>query len=241
LLASTNPAVAAYDPAFAYEIAILIQDGVRRMVEAEENLIMYLTVHNEAHVHPAAPKGVREGVLQGLYCYKPAAKKRKLRAQLLGSGSIICEVLRAQELLEKDYRVAADVWSATSYSELRREALSCERWNTLHPESTPRVPRVAQILEGVQGPVIAASDNMMAVPDQIARWVPGGMFSLGTDGFGRSDTRPALRRHFEIDAEHIVIATLKRLSDQGAVPASTVAKAIADLGVDAEKPDPAAA
>ena len=241
LLASTNPNVRSYDPAFAYEIAVIVQHGLDVMFAKEQDRIFYITVHNEAYAQPPMPEGVEAGVLAGLYRFRTASVAHPLRAQLLGSGAIMMEVLRAQDLLASRFGVAADVWSATSYCELRREALSCERWNTLHPTDEPRVPVVATILDDLEGPILAASDGMMAVPDQIARWVPGGLYSLGTDGFGRSDTRSTLRRHFEIDAEHIAVATLKRLADLGSLPPERVVEAVEAFGIDPGKPDPATA
>ena len=241
LIASAHSACVAYDPAFAYEIAVIFQEGLDRMYVRQEDCFYYVTVQNEAYPMPAMPEGARQGILDGLYLLRKAPEARKQRAQLLGSGSILRQVMRAQELLAERYDVAADVWSATSYSELRRDALACERWSTLHPTETARAPRVETILAGAQGPIVAASDSMKAVPDQIARWVPGGLTSLGTDGFGRSDTRQSLRRHFEVDAECIVVAVLKRLADAGSIDAAVVARAIHDLGIDPEKADPARA
>ncbi len=245
LLASTNPAVRAYDPAFAYEIALIIQEGIEAMHGRGEDVIYYVTVHNEAYVQPPMPEGAAENILQGLYKFKAgkkATKKNKLhRAHLLGSGSLIHEVLRAQTLLEEKFGVSADVWCATSYSELRREALSCERWNTLHPTDEAKVPALNRILGDLDGPAVAASDNMCAIPDQIARWVPGGLLTFGTDGFGRSDTRAALRRHFEIDAEHLAVGVLRRLADAGTIDRQVVADAIATLGLTPDNPDPATA
>ena len=240
LIASAHPHCRAYDPAFAFEIAVIMQDGLRRMMREGEDCFYYITVQNEAYPMMAMPDGVAEGILAGLYPLRPATAPRTHRAQLLGSGSILLQVLRAQELLAERWDVAADVWSAPSYTELRREALACERWNLLHPEAPARVPRVAQILEGAVGPVVAASDYLAAVPDQIARWVPG-LHTLGTDGFGRSDTRPVLRRHFEVDAEFVVLATLKALADRGELAPAVVSEAIAALGIDPEKPNPATA
>ncbi len=241
LMASTNPAVVAYDPAYAFEIALVVQKGIERMHKDHEDVIYYVTVHNETYVQPPMPDGVAQDVLDGIYLLKPAAKKTKLRAQLFGSGSILNEVLRAQEMLAEKWKVSADVWSATSYSQLRRDAMSCERWNIMHPVDKPRIPNVTRILGDLQGPVVAASDNMCAVPDQIARWVPGGMLSFGTDGFGRSDTRAALREHFEVNAEHIALGVLKRLADLGEIKPTVVAKAVKSMGLDADKPDPATA
>ena len=242
LLAATNPGVVSYEPAYAYELAVIIQRGLERMHRDLEDVIYYVSVHNEAYAQPAMPEGSGPGILAGLYRYRGSehASKRGLRVQLFGSGSLLPEVVRAADMLAEGFDVAADVWSATSYSELRREAMICERWNLHHPDVEQRVPRVVQLLADAEGPVVATSDNMSAVPHQIAPWVPG-MISLGTDGFGRSDTRKALRRHFEIDAEHVVLSSLKALADRGQLERAEVAEAIATLGLDPEQLDPALA
>ncbi len=239
LLASTVPCVVAYDPAFAYELATIVRNGLRRMYEQQEDIFHYITIQNETYLMPAMPEGVEDGILRGLYPFRRAPDARAHSATLIGSGSILREVLRAQEILARDYDVAADVFSATSYMLLRREALECERWNMLHPEQPSRVPFVSSVLQHVHGPVIAASDWMKAIPDQIARWVPVPFHTLGTDGFGMSDTREALRRHFEIDAESIVAATLWELARAGRVDRAAVARAVRDLGLDPDKLDPA--
>jgi len=240
ILASTIPNLVTYDPAFAYEIAVILQDGIKRMYKDRENIFYYVTIGNENYPQPAMPKGSREGILKGLYKYAEGKLESKngVKAHLFGSGSILRQGLRAQEILESKYHVRTDVWSATSYKELRREALASERWNMLHPDQTARKPYVTELLGKEQGAFIAVSDNMKLVPDQIARWVPGGLFSLGTDGYGRSDTRAAVRRFFEIDAESIVIAALYQLSHQGLIKANQVSKAIKELGVDPAKVDP---
>ena len=239
LHASTIPNLMAYDPAFAYELAIIIQDGIKRMYANREDIFYYITVGNENYPQAAMPRGAGKGILKGLYKFMASKIKDKKapRAHLLGSGSILREALRAQEILEKKYKISTDVWSATSYKELRRDALAAERWNMLHPDQNPRKPYITELLEKETGVFIASSDNMKAIPDQVARWIPG-LFTLGTDGFGRSDTRESTRRFFEIDAESIVIATLFRLVQQGSVKAATAKKAIKDLGVDPEKADP---
>ena len=187
---------------------------------------------------PAMPSGCEAGVLSGLYLYRSAVQEAKHRAQLFGSGVVLHQALRAQEILAERYDVAADVWSATSYVQLRNEALAVERWNRLHPGEPARVPYVTRVLENAPGPVIASSDYLKAVPDLVARWIPRPFVPLGTDGFGRSDTREALRRHFEIDAEHIVVATLGALARQGQIEHGVVQRAIQDLGVDPERIDP---
>ncbi len=240
LLASTIPNLITYDPAYAYEIAVIIQDGLRRMFKDREDIFYYITVGNENYPQGAMPKGSKEGILKGLYKINPSvyADKDWPHAQLFGSGSILKETLRAQEILEKKYKISTDVWSATSYKELRREALAVERWNMLNPAKAPRKAYITSILEKEKGVFIASSDYMKMVPDQIARWVPGGLFTLGTDGFGRSDTRESTRRFFEIDAESIVIATLSRLAGQKKITTAKVSKAITDLGINPDKADP---
>ena len=238
LLASTNPSVLSYEPAFAYEIATIVRDGLHRMWEGGEDLIYYLTLQNEPYPQPKRPEGVDEGILRGLYPFREAAEERTHRAQILGSGSIINEALRAQALLAEHHDVAADVWSATSYQTLRHDALEAERWNRLHPGEPRRQPFVTELLEPHPGPVVAVSDWMRAVPDQIARWVPQPYLSLGTDGFGRSDHRPALRRFFEIDAEHVVVATLAALAEMDEVKPEQVAEAIERYELDPERAAP---
>ena len=238
VLASTVPNVMAYDPAFAYEVATIVRDGLKRMYVDGEDIFYYLTLYNEDYPMPAMPSGAEEGILRGLYLYRSAVQQARHRAQLFGSGPILRHALRAQELLAERWEVAADVWSVTSYGRLRAEALETERWNRLHPGEKPRVPYVTRQLESAPGPVVAASDFMKAVPDMIARWVRPPYLPLGTDGFGRSDTRDALRRHFEIDAEHIVAATLSSLAAQGEIPPATVRRAFQDLGLDPEAPEP---
>jgi pyruvate dehydrogenase E1 component len=242
VLALPVPNCLAYDPAFAYEIAIIIQDGIKRMYVDGESIFYYLTVTNEPLPMPEMPHGkdVRSGILKGMYRFKPsAAKDAKTRAQLFGSGTIMFEVLKAQQILEQNYGVAADVWSVTSYKELYRDANDCERWNLLHPGQAPRVPYVTQVLKDAPGPFIAASDYMKVLPESIAQWVPGRLVSLGTDGFGRSENRAALRNFFEVDAKHIVLATLHALARENRIPIETVQKAVKDLGIDPEKPNPA--
>ncbi len=243
VLGSTVPNMLCYDPAFAYELAIIVQDGIRRMYQEQEAVFYYLTVENEPYAMPAMPKGkgVREGILKGMYKFKPSAMKpTKLRAQLLGSGAIMNEVLKAQEMLEK-YKVSADVWSVTSYGELRRDGLAAERWNRLHPGSKPRVPYVTKCLAGEEGVVVAASDYMKVLPDGLYKWVPQGIESLGTDGFGRSESREALRDHFEVDARHIVFATLSALARTGKIKIDVVKAAMKDMKIAPHKQDPASA
>jgi pyruvate dehydrogenase E1 component len=239
VLASTIPNLLCYDPAFAYELAVIIRDGLRRMYRDREDIFYYITLYNENYAMPAMPAGVEEGILRGLYKFKAAPEgPARPRIHLLGSGALLREALRAQELLAERYQVAADVWSATSYKELRREALEVERWNMLHPDAEPRRPHVETLFAGDDAPIVAVSDYLKAVPDQIARWLPGRMLALGTDGFGRSDTREALRRFFEVDAESIAVAALTQLARRGQVERGLIGRAIAELGIDPEKPDP---
>jgi pyruvate dehydrogenase E1 component len=239
VLATTVPNVVAYDPAYAYEIAVIIQDGLRRMYVENEPVFYYLTVYNEDYAMPAMPAGAADGILQGMHKVSSRdVAKSNIRAQLLGSGPILRQVLAAQEILADEYKIASDVWSVTSYKELRREALQVERWNLLHPAEKPRMGYVEKMLAGCAGPFVAASDYMRLVPEQIAKWVPGRLVTLGTDGFGRSDGREELRRHFEVDAPHIVFATLSTLARQGEIDKKTVQKAVKSLGIDTEKIDP---
>ena len=235
LIASTIPSLLAYDPAFGFEVATIIADGLHRMYEKGEDLFYYLTLYNEKYPMPPMPEGCREGILKGLYKFRAAPEKTKLRAQIFGSGPIINQALRAQTILAEQYGVAADVWSATNYKWLRTDALEARRWNMLHPTEKPKKSYLETLLEGEQGPFIAVSDNMKIVPDQIAPWVPGGLMTLGTDGFGRSDTRANLRRFFEVDAELTVIATLYALAEKGALEKKIVEQAIKDLNVAPEK------
>ena len=241
VIALTVPNCKAYDPAYAYELGVIIEDGIKRMYGDGEGVFYYLTVMNEQYEMPPMPEGagVREGIIKGLYKFRSApALKTKARAQLIGSGAILNEVVKAQGLLEK-YGVAADVWSATSYNELYRDGHRVERWNLLHPEETARVPYVTACLANTQGIVVAASDYLKSQPDMIARWVGKPMITLGTDGFGRSEDRVSLRNHFEVDARHIAAATLSALSRDKQVDAKTVAQAFADLQIDGDKVDPA--
>jgi pyruvate dehydrogenase E1 component len=239
LLASTNPAIEAYDPAFAFEVAAIVRDGLRRMWADGEDLIYYLALYNENQPMPPMPEGAAEGVIEGLYRWAPAPDGSALRASILFSGTANLAARAAQAELAEHYGVAVDLWSATSYKRLREEALSAERWNRLHPSAPPRTPRVTELLEG-EGPIVAVTDFLKAVPDQIARWVPEGrrFVPLGTDGFGRSDTRDALRHHFETDAGHVVVATLAALAADGIIEPKVVEDAIDRYDVDAEAVDP---
>ncbi|MEM6808078.1 MAG: pyruvate dehydrogenase (acetyl-transferring), homodimeric type [Pseudomonadota bacterium] len=237
VLMSTIPNCRAYDPAYAYELAVIIQDGLKRMFAEQENVFYYITTMNENYVQPEMPEGVHEGILNGIYPLRHGGNG-KVRAQLFGSGTILREVLAAAEMLEADFRIPSDVWSVTSYNELRRECLEVERWNQLHPDDEPRKSYLDTALAGRSGPFVAATDYMKIVPDQIQRWIPGTFISLGTDGFGRSDSRKAVREFFEVDRRYIVVTTLKALADEGALDQSTVAEAIEKYGIDPDRPDP---
>jgi len=231
LLAATLPNVKAYDPAFAFEVATIVREGMRRMYRENEDIFYYLTLYNQDYSQPPKPGDVDDGILKGLYLYRGAVAQAKRRAQILGSGVILLQALRAQEILAEKYDVAADVWSATSYLELRRDAMNCERWNRLHPTEPRRVPYVTKCLENAAGPVISVSDYVKLVPDMVSRWIPRPFVSLGADGFGRSDTREALRRFFEIDAEHVVVAVLSALAQSGEIEPGVVNRAIQEFGI----------
>ena len=237
VLASTVPTCATYDPAYAYEIAVIVQDGIRRMYQENEDLFYYIAIYNEFYPQPAMPEGCREGILKGIYKFR--AGNAPAQAQLFGSGPILNEALKAQEMLRDKYGIETDVWSVTSYNELRREALATERWNRLHPAEAPRVPYINQVIDGEPGPIIVSSDYMKIVPDQLSPWLPGRLVTLGTDGFGRSENREHLRRFFEINAESIVCATLSRLARDGKLDANRAAAAFGELGVPTEVGDPA--
>jgi pyruvate dehydrogenase E1 component len=235
--ASTVPNCVSYDPTFAYELAVIIHDGMRRMYVEQQRVFYYITVMNENYAQPPLPKGTEEGILKGMYRLQTGGKG-KVRATLFGSGTILRECLAAAQILEKDYGVPADIFSVTSFSELRREALECERHNLLNPQAAAKVPYVSTCLKDVDGPIVAATDYMRVVPDQIRQWVDKRYVTLGTDGYGRSDSRAALRRHFEVDRNFIVVATLKALADEGKIDRATVGKAITALGIDPAKADP---
>ncbi|HEV7800114.1 MAG TPA: pyruvate dehydrogenase (acetyl-transferring), homodimeric type, partial [Burkholderiales bacterium] len=239
LLASTIPNCLSYDPTFGYELAVIIQDGMRRMYQEQEDVYYYITVMNENYAHPPMPEGVEKGILKGMYLLSEGkAKKGQPKVQLMGSGTILREVIAGAELL-KEFGIAADIWSATSFNLLRREGLAAERWNLLHPEAERRASYVEQCLKDRAGPVIAATDYMKTFVDQIRPFVPARNFvALGTDGFGRSDTRKALRGFFEVDRRYVAIAAMKALADEEALPRSKVTEAIKQFGIDPEKPDP---
>ena len=242
LMAATIPNCISYDPTFAYELAVIIQEGLRRMVQNQEDVYYYITLMNENYTHPALPKGAEAGILKGLYNFSQSKAKGKeakdMQVQLMGSGVILREVIAAAEMLEKDWGIAADVWSATSFTELRREGLDCERWNMLNPEKPQRINYIAQCLKDAKGPVIASTDYMKSFAEQIQRFVPNKFVALGTDGYGRSDSREALRDFFEVDRRYVVLAALKALSDEGKLPASTVAEAVKKYNLDSNKPNP---
>jgi len=240
VLSSTVPTCHSYDPAYVYEIAVIVQDGIRRMYQEGEDRFYYITLYNEDYAMPEMPPGIEEGILRGIYQYRPAAQGQAV-VQLFGSGSILNEALRAQEILANKYAVPANVWSLTSYNELRRDALAVERWNRLHPAETEKRPHILTALDGADGPIIAATDFMKAVPDQLSPWLCNRLVTLGTDGFGRSDNREHLRQHFEISAESIAVAALSRLARDGKFDAQRAQNAFQELAVDAEKIDPAIA
>jgi pyruvate dehydrogenase E1 component len=238
LHASTIPTCLPYDPAFGYELAVIVSDGLRRMYVENEDIFYYIALYNENHAMPPMPPGVEDGILKGLYKFKSGAEGKKVKAHILGSGPIIQSALKAQEILAERYDVSADVWSATSYKLLRTDAIRCQRWNMMHPTEPPKKSYLENLLAKEQGTFVAVSDNIRTVPDQIAPWVPGGLFTLGTDGFGRSDTRARLRRFFGMDVESTVIGTLYALAEKNIIGCEVVAQAIKDLGVDPEKVQP---
>ncbi len=237
LFAAFIPNCVSYDPTFAYELAVIIQDGLRRMFAEGEPVFYYITALNENYPHPALPEGAREGILKGMYLFKPAQGEGP-RVQLMGCGSILREVIGGAELLRDDWGVTADIWSTPGINELRRDGIDAQRWNLLHPESEPRKPYIAQCLEGHAGPVVAATDYMRLYADQLRPFIDRRFIVLGTDGFGRSDTRAQLRKHFEVNRYYVAVAALKALAEEGALPAAKVSEAIAKYGIDPEKPNP---
>jgi pyruvate dehydrogenase E1 component len=237
LAASAVPSCVAYDPAYAYELGVIVRDGLRRMLEEQEDVFYYVTTLNENYAQPALPEGSAAGIVRGGYRLRTGGKG-KVRSTLLGSGTILREVLAAADILEKQFKIPVDVYSITSFSELRREALECERWNLLHPSEPPRVPYVQALLAEQRAPIVAATDYMRTVPDQIRQWAPGAYVTLGTDGFGRSDARAPLRRHFEVDRNFIALAALKALADGDQIDRRTVVEALKQLGIDPAKPNP---
>ncbi len=239
LLASTIPNCVAYDPCFAYELAVIIHDGMHRMVQQQENVYYYITTMNENYAMPPMPEDAETGIKKGIYRFsKDTARKGEVKAQLFGSGTILREVIAAAELLKQDWKVSADVWSITSYNELAREAVDCEHWNRLNPGKKARVPYITKQLANAEGPVIAASDYIRAVSNQVRQYIPATYTVLGTDGFGRSDTRKKLRRHFEVNSHYVTLATLKTLADEGKIPVSKVSDAIKKYNIDTKKPNP---
>ncbi len=239
LLAYPIPNLMAYDPAFAFELAVIVRDGIRRMVERQEDVFYYITVGNENYPMPAMPAGVEEGILRGIYKLKPSSKG-KAQAHLFGSGAILNEALKAQELLAEKFGISSDVWSVTSYKELRRDGLEAERWNLLHPDEKPRLPYLSQVLQGEDGVFVAASDYVQAIPDSVSKWFPGPLITLGTAGYGLSEVRESLRDHFEVDARYIALAALTGLRRAGKIDPAAPAKAIAELGIDPNKRNPMA-
>ncbi|MFB0950963.1 MAG: pyruvate dehydrogenase (acetyl-transferring), homodimeric type, partial [Halioglobus sp.] len=238
LLASTIPNCVSYDPTYAYELAVIIHDGLHRMYNQGENRFYYITTMNENYIQPEMPAGVEDGIIQGMYQFKVSTAPGDLRVQLLGCGAILREVEAAAAILESDYQVAADIWSMTSVNELQREGKAVQRWNLLHPEVEPRVPYVTRLLRDASGPAVAATDYIKAYADQIREFVPGAYTVLGTDGFGRSDTRSKLREFFEISREYIVLAALKALADEGQIENARVTQAIGALDIDPDKSNP---
>ncbi|WP_269620322.1 pyruvate dehydrogenase (acetyl-transferring), homodimeric type [Zhongshania aquatica] len=239
LMANMIPNCVSYDPTYSHELAVIIQDGMRRMYQDKENVYYYVTVMNENYAHPDMPEGCAEGIIKGLYCLAPSAvKKPKLKVQLMGSGTILREVEAAALILKSDYKVDADIWSATSINLLRRDGLDCERWNMMHPERDARVPYVTEQLRGKQGPVICATDYIKSYGEQLRPYIEARYVVLGTDGYGRSDTRAKLRAHFEVDRQYIVVAALKALADDGQLALSEVSKAIKAFGLDVDKTNP---
>ena len=241
VLASTIPNCVSYDPTFSYELAVIIQDGLRRMYQEQEDVFYYITVMNENYTHPAMPEGVEKQILKGMYLLSEGkAKKNQPKVQLLGSGTILREIIAGAALLEKDFGIAADIWSVTSFNELRRDGLETQRWNMLHPEAEPRLSHIEQCLKDRAGPVIAATDYMKLYADQVRAFLPTHNFiALGTDGFGRSDTRRKLRQFFEVDRHYVAVAAMKALADQELLPRKKVTEAIRQYGINPDKPNPA--
>ncbi len=239
LMSSTIPNCVSYDPTYAYELAVIMQDGLYRMYQQQENVFYYITVMNENYVQPDMPEGAEEGIIKGMYLLKESAKKAKAHVQLLGSGTILREVLEAARMLEEDFSVTADIWSVTSFTELRRDGLAVERYNRLHPEAKPKQSYVSQLLEKTKGPILASTDYMRMYSEQIRPFIKGHYVTLGTDGYGRSDTRAQLRHFFEVDAKFITVSALKALADDGLISNAKVAEAIKRYGINPEKVDPA--
>jgi pyruvate dehydrogenase E1 component len=239
LHAAMIPNCVSYDPTYAYELAVIVADGLRRMYAEQEDVFYYLTLMNENYEQPPMPEGVTEGILKGMYPLRPGKARGRTLVQLLGSGTILREVIAAADLLAADFKIKADVWSVPSFTELRRDGLEIERWNTLHPLEERRASYVEQCLAGKPGPVVAATDYMKTYADQIRAFVPGRYVALGTDGYGRSDYRRNLRRHFEVDRHFIAVSALRSLADEGVIKHEVVADAIEKYGIDPDRCDPA--
>jgi pyruvate dehydrogenase E1 component len=238
ILASTIPNCVSYDPTFAYEVVVIIRDGIRRMYQEQQDVYYYVTLMNENYPHPAMPAGAEEGIVKGLYLLKAGAKAKGPRVQLMGSGTILREVMAAADLLRDDFKVNADIWSATSFNELRRDGMIAERWSLLHPSKPRRKSYLETALEGQAGPVVAATDYMRAFADQVRSQIPRRYVVLGTDGFGRSDYRVKLRKFFEVNRHYVAVAALKALADDGEIKPEVVDQAIKKYGLDTERPDP---
>ena len=238
LMANMIPNCRSYDPAYAYELTVILQDGMKRMYEDKENCFYYVTLMNENYTHPDMPIGCEEGIIKGIYQLAEAQSKAKLKVQLLGGGTILREVEAAAEILLNEYKVDADIWSLTSVNELRRNGLTCEHWNLLNPAEPQKVPYVAEVMDGHEGPVICATDYMKSYGEQIRPYIKARYTVLGTDGYGRSDTRAQLRHHFEVDRKFVVIAALKALADDGEIKHDVVTKAMKKFGISADKRDP---
>jgi pyruvate dehydrogenase E1 component len=238
LVAYTIPNCISYDPTYAYELAVIVQDGLRRMYQEQQNCFYYITVMNENYPQPAMPEGVEEGIKRGIYRLRQGASEGEARIQLLGSGTILREVLAAADLLQRDFEVSADVWSVTSFNELRRDGIDAERWNMLHPDEPPRVPYVSAQLADSEGPIVAATDYIRTYADQIRPYLARRYAVLGTDGYGRSDMRSQLRKFFEVNRWYIVVAALSTLADEGLVERARVREAIEKYRIDPEKPNP---
>ena len=238
LLASTIPNCVCYDPCYAYEMAVIIQDGMRRMMQDQEDVFFYITAMNENYHHPAMPAGTEEGIIKGMYKLESTAPDASQRVNLLGSGTILREAQAAAEMLANDWNIGADIWSVTSFTELRRDGLAATRWNNLNPEATQKTPYVTSLLQDHPHPVVATSDYMKSLSDGLREFIPGTYKVLGTDGFGRSDTREKLRDFFEIDRRYVVITALNALQEQGTIDSGVVREAIAKYGIDQTKTDP---
>jgi pyruvate dehydrogenase E1 component len=239
LLAYPVPNLKAYDPAYAYELAVIIRDGIRRMYTEQEDIFYYITVENEPYPMPPMPEGCTEGILRGMYRFRASdTPDTELRAQLFGSGAILNEALAAQEILAEKYGVSADVWSITSFKELYMDGTDCDRFNRLHRDEEHRTPWIRSSLEGTDGVYVIATDYVKALPYSIGKWFPKTPVALGTDGFGRSESRAALRRFFEVDAAHIVVATLGALAGEGKLERDIVRQAMTDFGIDPDAPNP---